>query len=219
MSAVIIAVLAAVLPLSAASSAHAASSSTWDAVAACESSGNWQANTGNSFYGGLQFTSSTWAAYGGKSYAPRADLASKAQQIAVAEKTLASQGPGAWPVCSKKAGLSAGSSSAKADTSGQDTKATSSTNTKKATGTDQGTTTTPKNTTGSGETSKATTPKSGASSSSASSGSYTVQEGDTLSGIAAAHGLGNWHGIYNANHAEIGDNPDLIVPGMQLSLR
>ncbi|WTU05932.1 LysM peptidoglycan-binding domain-containing protein (plasmid) [Kitasatospora sp. NBC_00070] len=115
--------------------------------------------------------------------------------------------------------MSAGSSSAKADTSGQDTKATSSTNTKKATGTDQGTTTTPKNTTGSGETSKATTPKSGASSSSASSGSYTVQEGDTLSGIAAAHGLGNWHGIYNANHAEIGDNPDLIVPGMQLSLR
>ena len=71
----------------------------WDKVAACESSGNWSINTGNGFYGGLQFTQSTWEAYGGLKYAVRADLASKAEQIAVAEKVLTSQGPGAWPNC------------------------------------------------------------------------------------------------------------------------
>ena len=77
----------------------------WDAVAQCESTGNWTINTGNGFYGGLQFTQSTWAAYGGTSYASRADLASREQQIAVAQRVLAGQGPGAWPVCSVKAGL------------------------------------------------------------------------------------------------------------------
>jgi murein DD-endopeptidase MepM/ murein hydrolase activator NlpD len=79
--------------------AHAAPDAAWDAVAACESGGNWSINTGNGFYGGLQFTQSTWEAFGGLDYAPRADLATEAQQIAVAEKTLAGQGPGAWPVC------------------------------------------------------------------------------------------------------------------------
>lgn len=85
--------------------ASAASVSTWDRVAECESSGDWHINTGNGYYGGLQFTSSTWAGYGGRSYAPRADLATKAQQITVAERVLKSQGPGAWPVCSLRAGL------------------------------------------------------------------------------------------------------------------
>ncbi len=88
-----------------ATGASAAPASTWDKVAQCESTGNWAINSGNGFYGGLQFTNSTWAAFGGTSYAPRADLATKAQQINVAEKVLASQGPGAWPVCSVKAGL------------------------------------------------------------------------------------------------------------------
>jgi uncharacterized protein YabE (DUF348 family) len=74
-------------------------SHNWDAVAACESGGDWSINTGNGFYGGLQFTISTWDAYGGQSYAPRADLASRDAQISVAERVLAAQGPGAWPVC------------------------------------------------------------------------------------------------------------------------
>jgi uncharacterized protein YabE (DUF348 family) len=74
-------------------------SHNWDAVAACESGGDWSINTGNGFYGGLQFTISTWDAYGGQAYAPRADLASREAQIAVAERVLASQGAGAWPVC------------------------------------------------------------------------------------------------------------------------
>lgn len=69
----------------------------WQAMAQAESSGNWQANTGNGYYGGLQFLPSTWDAYGGQQYAPRADLATPQQQMAVAESTLAGQGPGAWP--------------------------------------------------------------------------------------------------------------------------
>src|SRR5664279_2663912 len=76
--------------------ASAASASTWDSVAQCESSGNWSINTGNGYYGGLQFTQSTWAASGGLPYAARADLATKAQQIAIAENTPAGQGWGAW---------------------------------------------------------------------------------------------------------------------------
>jgi transglycosylase-like protein/LysM domain-containing protein len=71
----------------------------WSAVAACESGGNWSTSTGNGFYGGLQFTEGTWLANGGGQYASSADLATPAQQIAVAERVLASQGIGAWPVC------------------------------------------------------------------------------------------------------------------------
>lgn len=94
--------------LTAGTGASAASTSTWDRVAECESSGNWSINTGNGYYGGLQFSQSTWEAYGGRAYAARADLASKAQQITVAEKVLEGQGPGAWPVCSVRAGLRKG---------------------------------------------------------------------------------------------------------------
>jgi hypothetical protein len=71
----------------------------WSAIAACESGGNWSASTGNGFYGGLQFTEGTWLANGGGQYAPSANLATPAQQIAVAQRVLASQGIGAWPVC------------------------------------------------------------------------------------------------------------------------
>lgn len=93
------------LPLTLTGNAHAADISVWDKVAKCESTNNWSINTGNGFYGGLQFTQSTWEAYGGLKYAARADLASQTQQIAIAEKVLASQGAGAWPVCSVAAGL------------------------------------------------------------------------------------------------------------------
>jgi resuscitation-promoting factor RpfA len=89
-----------------------AAGSVWDAVAACESGGNWAINTGNGYQGGLQFSSSTWRAAGGTRYAPRADLASKAAQIATAQRVLASQGPGAWPTCGKRAGLTRGNGGA-----------------------------------------------------------------------------------------------------------
>lgn len=84
---------------SASAATAAAPTGSWDSVAQCEAGGNWSANTGNGFYGGLQFTQSTWAAYGGTQYAPSAHLASKAEQITVGNKVLASQGAGAWPNC------------------------------------------------------------------------------------------------------------------------
>jgi nucleoid-associated protein YgaU len=89
-------VIAGGAALALAAPASAAPESTWDAVAQCESTNNWSINTGNGYYGGLQFSQSTWDAYGGQDYAPRADLATREQQIAVAEKTLAGQGWGAW---------------------------------------------------------------------------------------------------------------------------
>lgn len=79
--------------------------STWDSLAQCEATGNWAINTGNGFYGGLQFTQQTWAGFGGTQYASRADLATREQQIAVAEKVQAAQGWGAWPSCTSKLGL------------------------------------------------------------------------------------------------------------------
>lgn len=88
-----------------AGSAHADTSSVWDRVAACESGGNWSINTGNGFYGGLQFTAQTWAGFGGLRYASSAQYASRAQQIIIAQNVLRVQGPGAWPVCSVRAGL------------------------------------------------------------------------------------------------------------------
>ncbi|MCE5292115.1 MAG: transglycosylase family protein [Nocardiaceae bacterium] len=71
----------------------------WDGVAQCEAGGNWAINTGNGYYGGLQFDLSTWNAYGGSQYAERPDLASRNAQIAIAEKVFAAQGAGAWPTC------------------------------------------------------------------------------------------------------------------------
>ncbi|WTX76483.1 LysM peptidoglycan-binding domain-containing protein [Streptomyces sp. NBC_00647] len=77
----------------------------WGCLAECESSGRWHLNTGNGYYGGLQFWQPTWKEFGGLAYAPRADLATRAEQIKVAKKVLAVQGWGAWPACSKKYGL------------------------------------------------------------------------------------------------------------------
>ncbi|WP_019201223.1 transglycosylase family protein [Tsukamurella sp. 1534] len=88
----------------AAPSANAATDAQWEQVAACESSGVWSLNTGNGYHGGLQFSPSTWNAYGGRQYAPVAHQATKAQQIAIAEKVLAGQGKGAWSSCGKNLG-------------------------------------------------------------------------------------------------------------------
>lgn len=117
-----------VLPLIGATAASAASVSTWDAVAQCESSGDWSINTGNGYYGGLQFSASTWDAYGGQQYAATANEATQGQQIAIAEKVLASQGPGAWPVCGPQAGLTAGGTPANVNTSSNSGSGSSSSN-------------------------------------------------------------------------------------------
>jgi len=77
----------------------------WEKLAACESTSNWRANTGNGYYGGLQADMTFWRRHGGMAFAPRPDLASPAQQIAVAERGLAVQGWAAWPACSRRLGL------------------------------------------------------------------------------------------------------------------
>ena len=89
-------------PLALAGTASAAPESAWDKLAQCESGGNWGTNTGNGYYGGIQFDASTWHAHGGSGMPHQA---SKAEQIAVAERTLAAQGWNAWPACSRKMGL------------------------------------------------------------------------------------------------------------------
>ncbi|MFD0418757.1 transglycosylase family protein [Streptomyces sp. NPDC127108] len=102
------------IPLLGATGAHAADATTWDKVAECESGGAWSAK-GDGYYGGLQLTQETWESYGGLAYAPSADQASRSQQIAVADKILADQGPAAWPNCGPAAGLSKGGEAADVD--------------------------------------------------------------------------------------------------------
>ncbi|CDR09249.1 transglycosylase family protein [Streptomyces iranensis] len=96
------------IPLFGAAGAQAAPTATWDHVAECESGGMWSANEGNGFYGGLQLTLDMWKKYGGTEYAPRPDLASRSQQISVAETILGDRGPDAWPSCALGAGLTDG---------------------------------------------------------------------------------------------------------------
>ncbi|WP_328748018.1 LysM peptidoglycan-binding domain-containing protein [Streptomyces sp. NBC_00285] len=104
------------IPLLGATGASAATGTTWDHVAECESGGSWSANDGNGYYGGLQMSQTNWEKYGGLSYAETADQASRNQQIAVAEKLLDDQGIAAWPTCGLLAGLSKDSSAADVDT-------------------------------------------------------------------------------------------------------
>lgn len=103
------------MPLLAATSATAADTSTWDKVAECESGGSWSANFGSGAYGGLQFTQEEWQSAGGLDFAERPDLASRSQQIAVAERVLGSTGPQAWPLCAASAGLVKESPAAQVD--------------------------------------------------------------------------------------------------------
>ncbi|MBT2396386.1 transglycosylase family protein [Streptomyces sp. ISL-100] len=103
------------IPLLGATGANAAEATTWDRVADCESGGMWSADLGNGYYGGLQFSPENWQKFGGTAYAPRADLASRSQQIQVAEKVLAEQGPQAWPSCALISGLTEGDDAAPGD--------------------------------------------------------------------------------------------------------
>jgi hypothetical protein len=104
------------IPLLGATGASAADGVTWDKVAECETGGSWSQNTGSGFYGGLHLSMEDWERYGGLEYAERPDLASRSQQIAVAEKVLADQGVGAWPACGLLSGLAQGSGAADVDT-------------------------------------------------------------------------------------------------------
>ncbi|MEE1788579.1 transglycosylase family protein [Streptomyces sp. SP17BM10] len=222
-----------------ATSASAAPTSAWDAVAQCESGGDWSISTGNGFYGGLQFTSGTWAAYGGTAYASQANHATKAQQIAVAEKVLASQGPGAWPVCSHKAGLSKGGAPAEVADSVNDapaqpdrpaakpapkpSKPTAKQGVKQGAGQDAGqenkpvTRSTPRTQPQAQQAPARPAEPAPSTARSSANGSYTVRSGDTLSEIAARFGT-DTDTLYGKNLRTIGDNPDLIFPGQDLTV-
>ncbi|MES9522705.1 transglycosylase family protein [Streptomyces capoamus] len=189
--------------LAATGDATAADNGVWDRIAQCESGGNWHINTGNGYYGGLQFSASTWRAYGGTAYAPTADQASRSAQITVATKVQGAQGWGAWPVCSGRAGASGGAPAA--------THGASS-----GTAASRGGVT-PRSAPVRSAPAKAPEHPAAGSGRTAAHGDYTVREGDTLSIIAARHGT-SWQRIYTANKAVIGDDPDLIVPGQRLAL-
>lgn len=103
------------IPLLGATSASAADTATWDKLAECESGGSWSADAGNGYYGGLQFSQQVWEEYGGLDFAPSADLASRSQQISVAEKVLDDQGVEAWPSCGPIAGLTQDGAAADVD--------------------------------------------------------------------------------------------------------
>ncbi|KQX67704.1 transglycosylase family protein [Streptomyces sp. Root1310] len=201
------------LPLIGTGAAHAADVDTWNKVAACESTNDWNINTGNGYYGGLQFTQSTWEAYGGTRYAPRADLATKDQQIAVAEKVLDGQGPGAWPVCSVRAGLSRGGDTPDIHPNGTTTKSSQQSSSRSSSQSSKAAPRTAK--TSLDDVRPQSTPQSRAG----TAEMYTVVRGDTLSAIADTEEVkGGWRGLYAANRTTIGGDPDLILPGQRLSL-
>ncbi|ARF72972.1 transglycosylase family protein [Streptomyces sp. NPDC012600] len=211
---------AVAVPLMGATNASAASVATWDAVAQCESGGNWSINTGNGYYGGLQFSQSSWAAAGGTQYAPRADLASKDQQIATAERLLDMQGPGAW-ACAGAGGLTndgvdpgvntgSGQSASKPQQAQPERKAEQPT-----TRSEQRTApAAPK-----AESSKKTVTTPTGEKVQKGDGEYKVKAGDTLSKIADKEGVkGGWAKLFKLND-DIVKDADLIFPGQQLHLK
>ncbi|MFD3721413.1 transglycosylase family protein [Streptomyces sp. NPDC058674] len=216
--------VAVAAPLMAAGSASAATASEWDKVAQCEAGGNWSINTGNGFYGGLQFTSSTWAAFGGKAYAAQANQATKAQQIAIAEKVLKGQGKGAWPHCGKglsnASGAAAPAPAAKPKTEQKAApkaapkaaqKAAPKVAPKAEAKRAEAPTTRSERAEAPVAKPKAQAPKTG-------NGSYEVKSGDTLGTIAEANNVqGGWEKLFQLNK-EIVPDADLIFPGQKLNL-
>ncbi|MET4135312.1 transglycosylase family protein [Pseudarthrobacter sp. PvP090] len=186
----------------------ATSSSVWDSLAQCESSGNWGINSGNGYAGGLQFSPSTWAAYGGTGSAASA---SREQQIAVAERVQAGQGWGAWPSCAAKLGLTGGavapqSTSLAPASVPAPAKAPAKAVAPKAVAP------------------KAVAPKAAAPAARhvaevpLSGESYTIQSGDTLSKVAEKLNIaGGWQLLADANAATISD-PNVVFPGQVLQL-
>ncbi|MEU8760295.1 transglycosylase family protein [Streptomyces sp. NPDC048659] len=193
------------LPLVGAGTAQAASLDVWEKLAACESTSHWQINTGNGYFGGLQFSQSTWERYGGTHYAPRADLASKDQQIAVAERVLKGQGPGAWPACAPRAGLERGGPGPDLAPQTQRTRPVADT----ATAAKAALPAQRKKPAGTSPTAVPTVREM-----------YTVAPGDSLSAIAREERVhGGWQRLYQDNRKVVGGDPDLIHPGQRLTLR
>lgn len=189
-----VAVAGAVLatPIAIAAPANAAD---WDTLAECESSGDWSANTGNGYHGGLQFDQTTWSAYGGDQYAANAYDANRDQQIEIAEKVLDAQGANAWPGCTAKTDWTSGSTDTSTDTEDDTTNSTAEYQQVEAQST---------------ETSKASTDTA------EPQGNYTVQLGDTLGEIGQKFGV-DYQSIFEQNSGVL-DSPNMIFPGQQLSV-
>jgi resuscitation-promoting factor RpfA len=182
--------------------AEAAATSVWDRVAKCESGGNWKINTGNGYYGGLQFAAGTWKAYGGSTYGNQAHQATKSEQIAIARRVLAGQGAGAWPTCGRRAGLT--KSNGKADRN-----ATPATN--------PGASKTTKVSDSKKKIAKKVAPKK--YSANASSKNIHVKRGDTLRKIAKRyHVKGGWKALWKLNKKTI-KNPNLIYIGQTIKIK
>jgi resuscitation-promoting factor RpfA len=175
-----------------AGTASAAPDSAWDKLAQCESGGNWNINTGNGYYGGLQFNLGTWRAFGG---AGMPNQASRSQQIAVAEKVLAAQGWGAWPACSRKMGLRG--IAAEPNRVRAAAPAPAATPAAPA----------------------APAPARRAAPVAKNGADYTVVAGDTLSRIAAREKVaGGWHAVWQRN-TDVLSNPNVLRVGQRLDLR
>jgi resuscitation-promoting factor RpfA len=220
-----------------AGTAQAATVHNWDGVAQCESSGNWSINTGNGYYGGVQFSPSTWREYGGAAYAARADLATKAEQIVIAEKVLVGQGIGAWPTCGHFL-----TTTKTAAVSVTPVRAVVKTPAKVAVPVRKAAVATPaakKAAAAPATVAKAAHPAAASKSvvaakvtgkhavrhhaasakpAAAKRAAYVVRSGDTLSGIAGAHHVaGGWAALLRINRAKI-TNPNQIYVGERLTL-
>jgi hypothetical protein len=171
--------------------AHAATGVQWDRVAQCESGGNWHIDTGNGYYGGLQFSEQTWTSFDTDHYASRADLASRREQIDVANRVLSAQGWGAWPVCSQYAGPPDHAHAHKAHRAHKRHSAKGHPDTALLSRHNE----------------------------QVRHRHYVVKSGDTLSEIARTHHVrGGWQTLYKLNKKAIGSNPDHIRVGMRLKL-
>ncbi len=176
----------------------ASADSPWDRLAECESGQTWDIDTGNGYYGGLQFAKSSWDAAGGQQYADYPHEASRSEQIAVAENLLDMQGAGAWPACTASLGLST------ADLSGSGGAAPEA---------DE-----PAESDASDEAEASSSDDSRESTAVETDGTYTVERGDTLASIAARLGIdGGWRTLYEAN-ADVIDTPGLVFSGQELAL-
>ena len=192
----VVAALALTLGIGLTAAPASAATTVWDKVAKCESGGRWNINTGNGYYGGLQFSPRTWKGFGGKKYASSAHKATKGEQIAIARRVLAGQGPGAWPTCGRKAKLT--KSNGKASKT-----ATPATNpgAKKA----------------KPAVKKPTVKKPAAKPT--SSKTIRVKSGDTLAKIAKRHNVsGGWRGLWALNKKTV-KNPNNIRVGQVLRVK
>lgn len=193
----------------------------WDRIAECESNGRWNINTGNGYHGGLQFAPSTWRAHGGGQYAPRADLATRSEQIAVGERVARSQGLSAWPTCGRL-GADRTSTPQSGSTDRRNETAQATPNRQSSGGSSNSRSHTPKASEareagGAVETAEAV--EAVDSHELAGERTYVVEPGDCLSVIAERADVpGGTDALYAINSDMLDEGPDLIYPGQRLRL-